>query len=393
MFPLLYLDTARLGQVSPSAKRALTGALELNQALGASAYFDELLSGGVENFLPIKQFDGLETWKGIDQLSIDARRQLFGVDTGEIAFASRSGVLMAMASKQLSARCTNVLVSDLNWLPFTETLASSAEASKTEVTTVSISQAIFNHTATADEIVEKIKNAFVANNCDGIFLPAICNLGVALPIPKILQAIREIAEIRFCVIDAAQAINHVNLSQVVKEADFVFGGTHKWLRACEPMAVGYFGRAGSRSFIQSSINRELSTNLSADPLLRLTQLPADKTSETANLCPLFAAAGALADVPKKDHQNNSPITRAAIQEAAESTGWRFITTDLNFQSRIVLLKKGHAAQKHRGDLRKQFCDAGIAITEYVGGICRISIPDSLDDLELKHLRLALNTVS
>ena len=123
---------------------------------------------------------------------------MFGATAGDIAFASRTGVLMAMATRLLSARCTNVLVSDLNWQPFTEMLTNRSAASKTETTTVAIREAIFNHTATAEEVIEKIKTAFVANQCDGIFLPAICNLGVALPIVKIILAIREIAELRFC---------------------------------------------------------------------------------------------------------------------------------------------------------------------------------------------------
>ena len=392
MPPLLYLDTARLGQVSPSAKRALISALEINQAFGASAYFDELFFRGAENSGPTNQFDGLEIWKGIDQFSVDARRQMFGATAGDIAFASRTGVLMAMATRLLSARCTNVLVSDLNWQPFTEMLTNRSAASKTETTTVAIREAIFNHTATAEEVIEKIKTAFVANQCDGIFLPAICNLGVALPIVKIILAIREIAELRFCVIDAAQAVNHIDLSQVAEGADFVFGGTHKWLRACEPMAVGYFGRAGSRSFIQASIDRELLTNPSADPMLRLTQSSADKKSETVNLCPLFAAAGALADARECDPKNNSQISRLAIQEAAQATGWNFISSDSSLHTQIVLLKKQPVANSKGRCFRKQLSRLGVAITEYNGGVCRISMPESLDDSELKHLRFALNSV-
>ena len=63
---MLYLDTARLGLVSPSAKRALIAAMEFNQVFGAGAYFDELLMSGSGGVAGANEFDGLEIWPGIE---------------------------------------------------------------------------------------------------------------------------------------------------------------------------------------------------------------------------------------------------------------------------------------------------------------------------------------
>ena len=45
---VLYLDTARLGQISVGARQALTDVMRFSQAYGASTYFDDLLFEGNE---------------------------------------------------------------------------------------------------------------------------------------------------------------------------------------------------------------------------------------------------------------------------------------------------------------------------------------------------------
>lgn len=393
MSSLLYLDTARLGQVSPSAKRALTGALEFNQAFGAGAYFDELFISGAQSFKKASEFGGLELWPGIDSFSTSVKEKFFGSASGQIVFASRTTSLMGIAAKLLLARSSKVLVTDLNWHPFTEILNSSAAGSGGEIATVKIKGQVFDGRTTASEIAEKIASAFVSEQCNGIFLPAVCNLGVALPIVEIIDAIEERAEIRFSIVDAAQAVNHVALDKIGEAVDFTFGGTHKWLRSFEPMAMGYFAKPGSQTFIHDSIYRELKTNPFSDSLMRLTQLEAPQKSETVNLAPMFAVAGAMTDVEMHhkdvDQQND---LRAAVGMVAEHSGWKCMSLSSDLRSRILLLRNPRLQKAKAGIIRQSLIQLGIAVTDYPGGICRISLPDKIGEEQIEQLRHALAKV-
>ena len=386
---LLYLDTARLGQASPSAKRAIVSALEFNQAFGASAYFDDLLLSGSRNVDVARDFDGLSYWWGIKPLSVDIKETFFGTTHGELVFASKTSSLMTLAAKMLFARCANVLVTDLNWYPFNEILLHSPSMD-CRVSTVEIKQQIFDRSMCADEVVEKIASAFVDKKCDGIFLPAVCNWGIALPIAEILKSIHDRAEIRFSLLDAAQAINHLDLMWAADTVDFIFGGTHKWLRSYEPMAIGYFAKPSSRSYIQDTIDRELAGNPIADPLLRITQTSAPQKSETVNLCPLFATAGALADVKNGELYVRTDSVRDTVLNAAASTNWECFSPTAEYSSRILLMRNSQLPNALAGTIRKRFNGLGIAVTDYSSGICRISLPNNITELQADLLRDAFS---
>lgn len=386
---LLYLDTARLGQASPSAKRALIGALDFNQAVGASAYFEELLFGGAGAVNITEEFDGLELWQGIAQFSEDIKQTFFGSNEGQAVFASRTASLMSLAAKMLHARCSKVLVADLNWQPFNEILVQSRSNSNFRISSVEIKDKIFSHHGTSAEVIQTIVSAYISNGCDGIFLPAVCNLGVALPIPEILNAIRERGEIRFSVVDAAQAINHVDLRWAKNAVDFTFGGTHKWLQSYEPMALGYFAKPSSRTFVQDSIKRELAINALADPLLRITHSDAFQKPQTVNLCPLFAVSGALKDAQSGMPSIDSDNARAVLHRVAGRADWDCFSVSREFQSRIVLLNKKRFQNAEAGVIRKMLSRMGVAVTDYTGGICRISLPDKFDNQQAELLATAL----
>ena len=390
---LLYLDTARLGQVSPSAKRAITGALEFNQALGASAYFDEVLFAGSDSLKIASQFDGMSLWPGIERFSEEIKETIFGTNVGDVVFASRTGSLMALASKMMFARCSNVLTTDLNWQPFTELFSAATLNANFQISKVDIKDLLFNRQISKEELAETIASAFSANRCDGIFLPAVCNLGVKLPAPEIVAAIKRVARLRFSVVDAAQAINHVDLGWAKENVDFTFGGTHKWLKAYEPMAIGYSGKTGSRSFIRETVNRELATNPIADPLLRVTQLNAAQKSETVNLCPLFAAAGALSDAKTEIPNSGTGNARSSVLEIAARTGWDCFPLSPEFRSRILMLRKSPLKNANPGMIRKTLIRLGVAVTDYPNGLCRISLPEMLGERQADQLESALGKVA
>ena len=331
MSQVLYLDTARLGQISPSAKRALQGALEFSKAYGASAYFDSLLFDGANKLSGFHDFEGLDCWHGIDQFKLQIKRQFFGIESGEVILANRTASLMSLAAKMLFARCRNVLVTDLNWNSYNSILDATKPNQNCRVTEVRLKDLILNQKASIEQVTETISKAYCQNECDGLFLPAVCNHGIRLPIFSIVASIKEKSRLRFSAVDAAQAINHSDVSWADGTVDFVFGGTHKWLRSFEPMAFAYYGQKGSSSFVRNTVIRELQNNPLADPLTRISQSAASHVEETVNLCPLFAAAGALRDVKSELDGGRAAEIRSMVQDAANKTGWTLYWFSVNWR--------------------------------------------------------------
>lgn len=390
---VFYLDTARLGQISPSAKRALNGALEFNKVYGASAYFDDLLFGGASSLNDAHEFDGLDFWQGVGRFKNEIKRQLFGSDDGEIVFANRTASLMSLAAKMLFARCRNVLVTDLNWDSYSRILESSIPNGGCQVTEIKIRDRIFNCGASAEEITQLILEAYCRHECDGLFLPALCNHGIRLPVSSIVKSIRARAKLRFSVVDAAQAINQVDISWARQTVDFIFGGSHKWLQAYEPMAIGYYGLPSSFSFVSDTIIRELEHNPIADPLMRISHSAACQVEETVNLCPLFAAAGALHDAKDQTYGMFDNQTRAVVKAMAIGNGWECSTPSPDFQSRILMLRKPLLRNAEAGIIRGALGRMGVAVTDYRGGLCRISLPQTINEDQAAKLDNALAKVA
>ena len=385
---MLYLDTARLGLVSPSAKRALIAAMEFNQVFGAGAYFDELLMSGTGGVAGANEFDGLEIWPGIEAFSTDIKETFFGSNQGDLVFASKTSSLMSLAAEMLFSRCSRVLVTDLNWQPYDAVLQTVANKKNGQISKVEIKQQIFDRSLSADAVIEKIASTFIDERCDGIFLPAVCDWGIALPVTKILECIRSSREIRFALLDTAQAINHVDLHWGREEVDFSFGGTHKWLRSYEPMAIGHFAKPSSRTFIRDVIDRHLADNPLADPLLRITQANAPQKSETVNLCPLFAAAGALEDAKTTQLEKNSDHSRSAMVDAVNATSWEMVSPNTDFDSQILMFKNSKIENADPRQIRNTLNRLGVAASAYAGGVCRVSVPQSITQLQADQMEIA-----
>jgi hypothetical protein len=391
---VLYLDTARLGQISTSAKRALNAALEFNKAYGASAYFDAFLYGGSSVLKDPCEFGDLSNWRGIDQFKQEIKHHFFGGDDGGVVFANRTASLMSLASKMLFARCRNVLVTDLNWKSFNPILNASVPNENCCVTEVRVKDLILNQGASSEEIIQLILAEYFKHGCDGLFLPAVSNHGIHLPVKEVIDTIKSNAKLRFSVVDAAQAINHVDIGWARGTVDFIFGGTHKWLRSYEPMAFGYFGKPSSLSFISDSIDREMNSNPLADSLMRISQSPNSQIEETVNLCPLFAASGALHDAePAMTASSVNHQVRGVIEDAAARAGWSCVEPSREFQGRILLLKQPRLKKKKSGDIRKELSRFGVAATDYPGGICRISLPGTIAETQVELLEKALSSIN
>ncbi len=209
----------------------------------------------------------------------------------------------------------------------------------------------------------------------------VCNLGIKLPIEKIVTEIEKIAPLRFVVVDAAQSINQVDQKSLSSIADFVFFGTHKWLKSLIPMGVGVFCKPSSRSFVEESIERYLNDGRMSDPLLAFSSQDcrSKQFSETVNLTPLFAGAGAVWDAQHKNTKQQCDRivqNRAFISDVLAQSDWSIVLPDDEFQSRIQLVQSElKMRQMSPSTLARHFLDFGVAVTGYTDGLCRISIPD------------------
>jgi hypothetical protein len=228
-----------------------------------------------------------------------------------------------------------------------------------------------------------LAEAFVAQRCDGLFLPAVDHLGIRLPVRLIVEAIQRRRELRFVLIDAAQAFCHVPLDECLSVADFAVAGIHKWLGAYLPTGIGLFGHRQSRELIERSVKRLRTSGRLSDPLLHFTEQidtgEMDGHSETATLANLFACAGAVRDHRVRPARALAsaagwPLSGLSLPESLRE--WRPLTPCPAMQSRIVLLEAADSPTRPASadSVRRCWLREGLVITGYDGGLVRVSRP-------------------
>lgn len=243
MSELLYFDTARLGRMPPSAKRAQRDFVEFAATEGASPCFDTLLRSGL-NENAADRFPGLNGWKGIGHFKNCLRSLANGLPDLPVLVASRSALLMKLAGRLLFQRCRNVLISDLGWPGYHDILFRECSRANRMVTVVSLREAITSGRMDADELVSYLADEFGKNRCDGLFLSAVSNLGIHLPAERIVSALQAKNEIWFTVIDGAQDFCHLLANLGDEYCDLYLAGAHKWLGAYHPLGLAFTGSAG-----------------------------------------------------------------------------------------------------------------------------------------------------
>ena len=94
------------------------------------------------------------------------------------------------------------LTVDLGWPGYGEILAAEARRAHRSITTVAVRQAILERKVGEDELVEHVRAEFGRRGCDGLFLPAVSNLGVRLPVERIVRAVEASHQVWFVVVGA-----------------------------------------------------------------------------------------------------------------------------------------------------------------------------------------------
>jgi hypothetical protein len=290
------------------------------------------------------------------------------------------------AARLLGGRCRNVLVTDLSWPAYEDLLKDETRKANVRFTRVPARDVTLEGKIGVAGFVNDIADLYYRHRCDGLFLPAVDNYGIRLPVDEIAREIRRRAELRFFVVDGAQAYCHVPLDDVAGECDFLIAGCHKWLRAYHPLGLGFFGRGETLSYIDLMLRQLLPSRKTDDPLLAFTeQWERGRSSpfgETVNLAPLFSCSGAVADAiaPENSVENSLSIrleNARQFGDVARRAGWEVLEPQSGFRSGIVLLQSpavpvwGLPPQI----LRQRFLEQGLAVTTYQFGRVRFSMPD------------------
>lgn len=244
----LYLDTARLGRMSPAAQRADRALVALAAAEGNSAYFERFVRHGMSGTAVAAdpRYAGLADWAGVGELKQTLRALAGHRSDLPVLVAHRTAQLMKLAARALFHSCRNVLVTDLGWPGYHDILKREAVRASRCVTGVELREGVLPGRIREGELIDRVCAAFGRARCDGLFLSAVSNWGVRLPVERIVRRLEAAHRVWFVVVDGAQEFCHTSGRLETEYCDLYLTGCHKWLGAYHPMGLGYYGRLRSR---------------------------------------------------------------------------------------------------------------------------------------------------
>ncbi len=396
----LYLDTARMGQMSSLAYHASIDLARFASEHSCTLYFTQLLQEGFSSWPSAlrTQYPGLSNWEGVYKFRENLRQLAEASRKSEVLFASRPASLMKIAARLLARSCRHVLITDTCWPAYKKILGRELRRTATQFTVVPIRHMLLRESISPSALVKYITGEFIRMKCDGLFLPLVDNLGIRLPIEALVERIRQQTELRFVVVDGAQAIGHVPLRLEANYCDFLLAGSHKWLRAFYPMGIGFFGNPLSQGDISSSLKSWIRSGNVDDPLLpfsdELTTGIERPFGETVQIAPLLVANAATSQILSKNlrrshrtHSNRDLVTRIAKQ-----ADWKPVAPHRSMTTQILLFENQiYRSMRVAGrDLRRKLYAHGVAATAFQNGLLRLSLPDiRLDKIACHSLISAL----
>ncbi|MFN6398841.1 MAG: aminotransferase class V-fold PLP-dependent enzyme [Planctomycetota bacterium] len=386
---LLYLDTARLGQMTEGAQAAHRDFARLVGRIGASGLVEELLRSGYGRCKAQidDEYPGLAPWLGLSEFKRQLRLQAGFRPDLPVLISSRSAVLMQFAARQIARRCRMILTTDLTWPAYHEIFLAECRRSGCESVCVHIGEDVLHRHEDPCYIADRLVSVYREMGCDGIFLTSVSSLGGRLPITKVVEQVRR--ECRFVVVDGAQDYCHVGMDVEDGIADLYLAGCHKWLGAYYPLGLAFFGRQETCQELEHAAKKDLEgyrDSLAADPLLQfLADFEQDRrrnTGETVNLSNLFGVAGALEDARRRGDIESRLRTRQRnadrLTSGLGSIGWDVRVPRGRLRSGVILLKpkKRYCFGTQSGEsLRQKALQRGIALSAYDRGLVRLSMPD------------------
>jgi hypothetical protein len=391
----MFLDTARLGRMSPRALAAHTDLGRLAAAEGASPRFVRFLRAGFDGPCDADRYPGLACWRGVTPLKAD----LMGLAGGgplPALLAARSATLMRLAARFLCVASRNVLTTDLAWPPYLALLTDEAVRRSRVVTVVPLRDLVFTDQIDADGVLTLLAEAYHSRGCDGVFLPAVSSDGVRLPVADLVAAVSCVRRPRMVVVDGAQEYCHAPVSLAGNGCDLYLTGCQKWLGAYHPLGIGLCGRADSAGLVTTLVDHVLRSGEIDDPLLRFTtdlgRGEPGGGNETVGLTPLFTCQAAAVDAAESG--THGPLSFSArlanlarATGAIEPTGWVPRMPAVGLRSGILIGRStSERVRATPGErIRGAFAGEGVQLSAYDGGTIRLSMPNrpwSGDEVEL-----------
>jgi hypothetical protein len=378
----LYLDTARLGRMSPGARSAEQDFCWLASQLGSSLYLERFLSNGFQA-LPARissRLDGLRCWTGMSGFRRKFSafvRQPRGLPA---YFFGQSSASIRFVAQCLFSQSQAVLATDLVWPPYLNVLKQSAAAAGATLHVVPLSQVVHGDGGTDSDVLDAILSAFVEHQCDGLFVSDITNLGVRLPVQRLSCNIRSHRPESFIAIDGAQALHQRPIDLARLRCDLYMTGTQKWFGSYHPLRVVFAGSENSKHIV-TSVAEHLAASNMADGLFSFCrELEGDNPSscgETINVSALIAAAGALADATRDSaaNQNSWVALRrnaSALSDWLRGSRWRVTTIHDSLASGIVVARSRDATTARR--LKEMLLLRGLIASPFRDGSVRLSMP-------------------
>lgn len=398
----LYLDTARIGRMSPGAGRTCRDLIRLAGDEGGSPRFDRLLRHGSGAWPAAvrRRYPGLGGWRGVGPLKRSLRGLVGSPPDLPVLLANRSAELMRLAARLLFLRSRTVLTTDLGWAAYEAILDAEARRVGRPVTRLALRRAVFEDGLTPGGLAALVADEAVKARAGALFVPAVTSDGVRLPVEGIVRAVEGRRELTFVAADGAQDFCHVGPDLGRDYCDLYLAGCHKWLGGYHPMGLAFYGRRRTRTLVEATVAGLQEAGELDDPLLRFSgQLEAgrlDGGSETVSLTSLFSCQAAADDAAAGGASGDGAAFRdanhRAVAEIAPAVGWRPVLPGPGYRSGILLLRpeRGHHAGATGDELRSRFLDRGVALTAYDGGLLRLSLPaEPLAPDEVAVVRAAL----
>jgi hypothetical protein len=387
---ILYLDDARIGRFRPQARRLHQRFLEFVADAPSSRNVLDLLVHGTEGLssVNVQHKRGLKAWRGVNHFRESIATEFANVAAGDVYLAGRSRSLMNLGARMLSRSCSRILSVDLNWPVYQHELSEITKQVDCELTVARIQDHLILERWDVEDLTDFLCRSYEHGRCDGLFLPAVDSMGIRLPIAEIVTRLRAKHEVRFVLVDAAQALGHTDLSEIVGLADFIVAGTHKWVRSYIPLGVGVATNPSSQQWIANFMNSAIGTNGAGDSLSHMLhsidQCRDTRFPETVNLAGLFAGFGAWTATPSPRAVLDIRIANAdRIASIAMYNGWEPVRPHKTMRSGSLLLQTSLREARIRSvdEIRNQFEDCGIVISAYPNGIVRMAMPEVLLPVE------------
>lgn len=294
MYSPLYLDTARIGLMTPEARQSCNDAMALAMR-DPGLIFREFQTDCNSN--------AIRHWSGIRRLRKDVLHRIAIPTHDRMLAASNSASLLALAARCLFALAPRLLTTDLVWPNHFTGLNNECLITSGEIVVVKVRDNIINGSS-AESVISAIVSEYERRECQSLFLTAVSFDGIRLPIGKIIEAVSRNQPPRLVVVDGAQEFAQFDSITSTPKVDLYLFGSHKWLGAYHPLSLATYGRRDSAMVINQVLNRMIAAGEINDPTLKSSMDDQFEYQETINLLPFFSLAGAIETLNKNDNRQH-----------------------------------------------------------------------------------------